>query len=100
MDTTVVAIAGDGDDSFRRPLLAHTEEIHPYEEPPSSQRAPLDAAAAQPEQQRKSLRVASLDVFRGFTVAVSGDSIRLTLLIPRPPSGFGQVGSNSDCVRR
>ncbi|PAN17353.1 hypothetical protein PAHAL_3G124700 [Panicum hallii] len=70
MDTTVVAIAGDGDDSFRRPLLAHTEEIHPYEEPPSSQRAPLDAAAAQPEQQRKSLRVASLDVFRGFTVAM------------------------------
>jgi len=70
MDTTVVAIAGDGDDSFRRPLLAQTEEIHPYEEPPSSQRAPPDAAAAQPEQERKPQRVASLDVFRGFTVAM------------------------------
>ena len=84
MDTTIVAIAGDGDDSFRRPLLAQTEEIHPYEEPPSSQRAPPDAAAAQPEQERKPQRVASLDVFRGFTVAVSGDSIRLTLLFLPP----------------
>ena len=89
MDTTVVAIAGDGDDSFRRPLLAQTEEILPYEEPLSSQRAPPDAAAAQPEQQR----VASLDVFRGFTVAVSGDS-------NRPPHESRQLVLSSDCVRR
>ncbi|XP_039803264.1 heparan-alpha-glucosaminide N-acetyltransferase-like isoform X2 [Panicum virgatum] len=66
MDATVVAIAGGGDDSVRRPLVSLTEEIHPYAEPPSPQRPLLDAAAAQPEQQR----VASLDVFRGFTVAM------------------------------
>jgi len=60
------AIAGGGDDSVRRPLVSLTEEIHPYAEPPSPQRPLLDAAAAQPEQQR----VASLDVFRGFTVAM------------------------------
>ncbi|KAJ1261787.1 hypothetical protein BS78_09G057400 [Paspalum vaginatum] len=71
MDATVVAIAGDGDDSDRRrPLLAPTEEIHPYAESPSPQHPPLDAPAAQAEQQRKPQRLASLDVFRGFTVAM------------------------------
>ncbi|XP_066366466.1 uncharacterized protein [Miscanthus floridulus] len=71
MDDTVVAIAGDGDDSDRRrPLLSPTEEIHPYTDPPSPQHPPLDAAAAQPEEQRKPERVVSLDVFRGFTVAM------------------------------
>nr|CAB3460288.1 unnamed protein product [Digitaria exilis] len=70
MDATVVAIAGDGDDSARRPLIASAEEIHPYAESSSPQRPLLDAAAAQPEQQRKTQRVASLDVFRGFTVAM------------------------------
>jgi hypothetical protein len=52
-DATVVAIAGDGYDSVRRALVAQTEEIHPYAEPPSPQSPPLDAAAAQPEQRRK-----------------------------------------------
>ena len=34
MDDTVVAITDDGDDSDRRrPLLAPTEEIHPYIDP-------------------------------------------------------------------
>ncbi|KAG0517040.1 hypothetical protein BDA96_09G054000 [Sorghum bicolor] len=71
MHDTVVAIAGDGDDSDRRrPLLAPNEEIHPYTDPPSPEHPPLDAAAAQPEEQRKPERVASLDVFRGFTVAM------------------------------
>ena len=89
MDATVVAIAGGGDDSVRRPLVSLTEEIHPYAEPPSPQRPLLDAAAAQPEQQR----VASLDVFRGFTVAVSGDS-------NWPPHESRQLVLSSDCVRR
>ncbi|TVU17531.1 hypothetical protein EJB05_33573 [Eragrostis curvula] len=70
MEATVVAIAGDGDDSERRSLLAPTNEIHPYPESPSLEHPPPDAAAAQPEQERKSQRVASLDVFRGFTVAM------------------------------
>ena len=83
------AIAGGGDDSVRRPLVSLTEEIHPYAEPPSPQRPLLDAAAAQPEQQR----VASLDVFRGFTVAVSGDS-------NWPPHESRQLILSSDCVRR
>jgi len=70
MDATVVAIAGDGDDSVRRPLVSRSEEILPYADPPSPQRPPLDAGASQAEQQRKPQRVASLDVFRGFTVAM------------------------------
>ncbi|WVZ96539.1 hypothetical protein U9M48_042168 [Paspalum notatum var. saurae] len=73
MDATVVAIAGDGDDSDRRrPLLAPTEEIHPYADSPSPQHPPLEAPAPpQAEQQRKpAQRLASLDVFRGFTVAM------------------------------
>ncbi|AQK92829.1 Heparan-alpha-glucosaminide N-acetyltransferase [Zea mays] len=70
MDATVVAIADDHDDSdCRRPLLAQNEEIHLYTEPPNRQHPPLDAAATQLEEQRKPERVASLDVFRGFTVA-------------------------------
>lgn len=81
MDATVVAIAGDGDDSdHRRPLLAPTEEIHPYTDTPSPQHPPLDAAAARPEEQRKPERLASLDVFRGFTVAVSGNSTKIMLV--------------------
>ncbi|KAL6897762.1 hypothetical protein ACP4OV_006721 [Aristida adscensionis] len=69
MDATVVAIAGDGDDdSGRRRLLAPTDEIHPYPESPSAQRP--SPAAEQPEKQRKPPRVASLDVFRGLTVAM------------------------------
>lgn len=71
MDATVVAIADDLDDSdCRRPLLAQNEEIHLYTEPPNRQHPPLDAAATQLEEQRKPERVASLDVFRGFTVAM------------------------------
>ncbi|AQK92832.1 Heparan-alpha-glucosaminide N-acetyltransferase [Zea mays] len=71
MDATVVAIADDHDDSdCRRPLLAQNEEIHLYTEPPNRQHPPLDAAATQLEEQRKPERVASLDVFRGFTVAM------------------------------
>jgi len=73
---------GDGDDSDRRrPLLAPTEEIHPYTDPMYPQHPPLDAAAAQPEEQRKPERVVSLDVFRGFTVAVSGNFIQTMLVL-------------------
>jgi heparan-alpha-glucosaminide N-acetyltransferase len=69
MDSTVVAVAGDGDDGDRRrPLLAPTDEIHPY---PESRLPPQPPGTdAKPEQQ-KPQRVASLDVFRGLTVAVS-----------------------------
>ncbi|XP_062180934.1 uncharacterized protein LOC133885262 isoform X2 [Phragmites australis] len=71
MDATVIAIASDGDDR-RRPLLAPAEEIHPYpESPPPQHPPPLEGtAAAQFEKQRKPQRLASLDVFRGFTVAM------------------------------
>jgi heparan-alpha-glucosaminide N-acetyltransferase len=85
MDATVVAIADDLDDSdCRRPLLAQNEEIHLYTEPPNRQHPPLDAAATQLEEQRKPERVASLDVFRGFTVAVSGNSIMLVFCSDSP----------------
>ena len=87
------AIAGGGDDSVRRPLVSRSEEILPYADPASPQRPPLDAGASQAEQQRKPQRVASLDVFRGFTVAVSGDS-------NRPPHESRQLVLSSDCVRR
>ncbi|KAK3140675.1 hypothetical protein QOZ80_5AG0404210 [Eleusine coracana subsp. coracana] len=71
MEATVVAIAGDGDDSEHHPLLAPSDEIHAYPESPSLEHPPPEAAAgAQPEQQRKPQRVASLDVFRGLTVAM------------------------------
>jgi hypothetical protein len=62
----VVAIPGDGDASERRPLLSPAGEIHPYPESPSHEHP--SPAAAQSDRQR----VASLDVFRGLTVAVSG----------------------------
>jgi heparan-alpha-glucosaminide N-acetyltransferase len=88
MDATVVAIAGDGDDSARRPLIGPTEEIHPYSEPPAPHHPSPEAVAAQLELQRKPQRLASLDVFRGFTVAVSGDSVRLTLLFRSTALGF------------
>jgi heparan-alpha-glucosaminide N-acetyltransferase len=69
MDASVVAITGDGDEvDRRRPLLAPTNEIHPYSEPPLPPQPP--GTDAKPEQQ-KPQRVASLDVFRGLTVAVS-----------------------------
>ncbi|KAL6608249.1 hypothetical protein ACP70R_041312 [Stipagrostis hirtigluma subsp. patula] len=64
MDDTVVAIAGDGDDSERRRLLAPSGDIHPYPDSPPPQHP--SPAAAEPEKQR----VASLDVFRGLTVAM------------------------------
>ncbi|XP_047095599.1 heparan-alpha-glucosaminide N-acetyltransferase-like isoform X1 [Lolium rigidum] len=68
MDAYVVAIAGDGDEvERRRPLLAPTNEIHPYPEPPLPPQPP--GTDAKPEQQ-KPQRVASLDVFRGLTVAM------------------------------
>ncbi|GJN35994.1 hypothetical protein PR202_gb24816 [Eleusine coracana subsp. coracana] len=71
MEATVLAIAGDGDDSEHHPLLAPSDEIHAYPESPSLEHPPQEAAAgAQPEQQRKPQRVASLDVFRGLTVAM------------------------------
>ncbi|XP_006654067.3 heparan-alpha-glucosaminide N-acetyltransferase-like [Oryza brachyantha] len=64
MDATVVAIAaGDGDDGRRRPLLASDDEILPCPAPP-----PPPGTGAEPEQ--KPRRVASLDVFRGLTVAM------------------------------
>ncbi len=74
MDAAVVAIAGDGDADagHRRPLLASADdddEIRPY---PASSPSPQHPAGAE----RKPRRVASLDVFRGLTVAVS--------LLPRP----------------
>ena len=74
MDAAVVAIAGDGDaDAGHRccPLLssADDDEIRPY---PASSPSPQHPAGAE----RKPRRVASLDVFRGLTVAVS--------LLPRP----------------
>ncbi|KAM0862359.1 hypothetical protein ACQ4PT_045308 [Festuca glaucescens] len=68
MDASVVAIAGDGDEvERRRPLLAPTNEIHPYPEPPLPPQPP--GTDAKPEHQ-KPQRVASLDVFRGLTVAM------------------------------
>ncbi|KAL5202447.1 hypothetical protein ABZP36_013399 [Zizania latifolia] len=64
MDATVVAIAGDGGDAgHRRPLLASDDEIRPHPESPSPQ-----TEDAKPGQ--KPPRVASLDVFRGLTVAM------------------------------
>uniref|UniRef100_A0A0D9WD07 Heparan-alpha-glucosaminide N-acetyltransferase catalytic domain-containing protein n=1 Tax=Leersia perrieri TaxID=77586 RepID=A0A0D9WD07_9ORYZ len=63
--TTVVSIAGDGHDDaghHRRPLLSSDDEIRPY---PAS---PSPAPDANPDQ--KPRRVASLDVFRGLTVAM------------------------------
>ncbi|KAL5209159.1 hypothetical protein ABZP36_004782 [Zizania latifolia] len=64
MDTMVVAIAGNrGDASQRRPLLPSDDEIRPHPESPSPQTE--DAKLGQKPQQ-----VASLDVFRGLTVAV------------------------------
>ena len=69
MDTTVVGIIGDGDDGERRrPLLEPANEIHPYPEPALPPQPP--GTDPKPEQQ-KPPRVASLDVFRGLTVAVS-----------------------------
>uniref|UniRef100_A0A452Y1F4 Heparan-alpha-glucosaminide N-acetyltransferase catalytic domain-containing protein n=1 Tax=Aegilops tauschii subsp. strangulata TaxID=200361 RepID=A0A452Y1F4_AEGTS len=68
MDATVVAVASDGDDGDRRrPLLQTGNEILPYPESPS--RPQPAGADAKPEQQ-KPQRVASLDVFRGLTVAM------------------------------
>uniref|UniRef100_A0A0E0PHR9 Heparan-alpha-glucosaminide N-acetyltransferase catalytic domain-containing protein n=1 Tax=Oryza rufipogon TaxID=4529 RepID=A0A0E0PHR9_ORYRU len=68
MDAAVVAIAGDGDADagHRRPLLASADdddEIRPY---PASSPSPQHPAGAE----RKPRRVASLDVFRGLTVAM------------------------------
>ena len=69
MDATVVAGASDGDEGdHRRHLLETGSEILPYPESPWRPQPP--GADAKPEQQ-KPQRVASLDVFRGLTVAVS-----------------------------
>ncbi|VAH02493.1 unnamed protein product [Triticum turgidum subsp. durum] len=68
MDATVVAVASDGDEGDdRRHLLETGSEILPYPESPWRPQPP--GADAKPEQQ-KPQRVASLDVFRGLTVAV------------------------------
>uniref|UniRef100_A0A0E0KYN7 Heparan-alpha-glucosaminide N-acetyltransferase catalytic domain-containing protein n=1 Tax=Oryza punctata TaxID=4537 RepID=A0A0E0KYN7_ORYPU len=67
MDAAAVAIAGDGDDDdaadHRRPLLASDDEIRPY---PASSPPPQHPAGTE----QKPPRVASLDVFRGLTVAM------------------------------
>ncbi|KAM3401068.1 hypothetical protein ACQJBY_005707 [Aegilops geniculata] len=68
MDATVVAVASDYDDGDRRrPLLEIGNEILPCPGSPSRPQPP--GADAKPEQQ-KPQRVASLDVFRGLTVAM------------------------------
>ncbi|KAF6982724.1 hypothetical protein CFC21_001070 [Triticum aestivum] len=68
MDATVVAVASDGDEGDdRRHLLETGSEILPYPESPWRPQPP--GADAKPEQQ-KPQRVASLDVFRGLTVAM------------------------------
>ncbi|KAM3407433.1 hypothetical protein ACQJBY_001067 [Aegilops geniculata] len=68
MEATVVAVASDYDDGDRRrPLLETGNEILPCPESPSRPQPP--GADAKPEQQ-KPQRVASLDVFRGLTVAM------------------------------
>jgi hypothetical protein len=62
----------DGDKKVQRP---HGDVA---EEDPERQRAPVDEDDGNQKAPRRSKRVASLDVFRGLTVAVSGfRSLRL-----------------------